>query len=88
VAFLSATVGKKRAILLAGCAARLLADAERIANSITGESSKAWALTGVAEALAVTDPDRAERIANSITEEPSKAMAPSGVAKALAAVSS
>ena len=52
-----------------GRAARLLANAERIANSITDESSKASALSGVAEALAATDPDRAERIANSITDE-------------------
>ena len=73
-------------------AARLLADAERIANSITDESSKASALSGVAEALAATDPDRAarlltdaERIANSITDESSKAAALSGVAEALAA---
>ena len=65
-------------------AARLLAEAERIANSITEESSKAWALGAVAEALAVTDPDRAEGIANSITEESSKAWALSDVAGALA----
>ena len=65
-------------------AARLLAKAERIANSITEEWAKAWALSAVAEALAVTDPDRAERIANSITEESSKAWALSDVAGALA----
>ena len=50
-------------------AARLLADAERIASSITDESSKASALSGIAQALAATDPDRAERIASSITSE-------------------
>ena len=66
-------------------AARLLADAERIANSITDECSKASALSGVAEALAATDPDRAERIANSITDEYWKASALSDVAEALAA---
>ena len=73
-------------------AARLLADAERIANSITDEYSKASALSGVAKALAATDPDRAarlfadaERIANSITDESSKASALSGIAEALAA---
>ena len=75
-----------------GRATRLLADAERIANSITDESSKASALSGVAKALAATDPDRAtrlltnaERIANSITDESSKASALSRVAEALAA---
>ena len=73
-------------------AARLFTDAERIANSITNESSKAWALSGVAKALAATDPDRAarlladaERIANSITDESSKASALSDIAEALAA---
>jgi hypothetical protein len=45
-----------------GQAARLLADAERIANSITGESLKASALSRVAEALAATDPGRATRL--------------------------
>jgi hypothetical protein len=66
-------------------AARLLTDAGRIASSITGESSKARALTGVAEALAATDPDRAERIASSITGKDWKAQALTGVAEALAA---
>ena len=70
-------------------AARLLADAERIANSITDESSKASALSGIAKALAATDPDRAAahepNIANSITDESTKASALSGIAKALAA---
>jgi hypothetical protein len=64
---------------------RLLDDAERIAYSITVESSKAWALRGVAEALAATDPDRAERIAASISVRSSRASALSEVAKALAA---
>ena len=61
-------------------AIRLLADAERIANSITDEDSKAEALTNMAQAVAATDPGRAarlfgdaERIANSITDEDSKA---------------
>jgi hypothetical protein len=48
-------------------AARLLADAERIAQSITPDPEKAGALADVASALAATDPDRAERIARSIT---------------------
>jgi Caspase domain len=54
-------------------AARLLADAERIANSITYAYQKASALSEVAKALAATDPGRAarlfadaERTANSI----------------------
>ena len=50
-------------------AARLIADAERFAQSITGKTAKASALASVAEAVAATDPDRAERIAQSITDE-------------------
>ena len=68
-----------------GRAARLAGDAERIANSITDKDAKAWALSGVAEAMAATDPDRAERIANSITSESAKALALSSIAKALVA---
>jgi hypothetical protein len=66
-------------------AARLLADAERIASSITDEFSKASALSGVAKVVAATDPDRAERIASAITDESWKASALSGVAKVVAA---
>ena len=73
-------------------AKRLLADAERIANSITTEYTRAEALSGIAQALAATDPDRAarlltdaERIANSITDGHSKAAALSRIAQALAA---
>ena len=66
-------------------AARLITDAERIARSITSESSKATALAEVATALAATDPDRAERIARSITSESSKAKVLAEVAAALAA---
>ena len=66
-------------------AARLLADAERIASSITDEFSKASALSDVATAVAATDPGRAERIASSITRESSKASALSSVATAVAA---
>ena len=69
-------------------AARLLADAERIANSITDESPKAWALSAVATAVAATDPDRAEHIANSITDQTTKASALAAVAAVLAARSS
>jgi hypothetical protein len=69
-------------------AAGLLADAERIANSITRDDSKMLALSSIAEALAATDPDRAERIANSSTDEYPKALALCGIAQALAATSS
>jgi len=65
--------------------ARLITDAERIARSITSESSKATALAEVAAALAATDPDRAERIARSITNEYFKAKVLAEVAAALAA---
>ena len=73
--------------------ARLLADAERIAESITyDQSDKAIALSSVAKAVAATDPDRAarivtdaERIANSIPYEFEKAIALISVAEAVAA---
>jgi TIR domain len=67
---------------------RLLADAESIANSITRESSKAEALSGIAKALAATDPGRAERIANFITSKFLRAAALRDIAAALAAMSS
>ena len=73
-------------------AARLIADAERTAQSITDKHRKVLALTSVAEALAGADPDRAarliadaERTAQSITDERAKASALRHVAKALAA---
>jgi truncated hemoglobin YjbI len=70
-------------------ATRILGDAERIAQSITDEFSKAEALAEVVRALAATDPDRAERIAQSIsqsiTSEFSKGEALAHVARALAA---
>ena len=57
-------------------ATRVLADAERIAQSIFDESMKALALADVARALAAIDPDRAARlnanaedIAQSVTRE-------------------
>ena len=66
-------------------AIRLLADAERIAQSITDENVKPRALSYVVAALAAIDPDRAERIAASITTAPiSKSIALSRVAMALA----
>jgi hypothetical protein len=52
-----------------GRAARLFADAERTAQSITDEYWKAGTLCELAEVLAATDPGRAERIARSITGE-------------------
>jgi phage gpG-like protein len=71
---------------------RILIDAERLAQSITDENSKAPALLVVAGALAAADPDRAarhiadaERLAQSITDENSRASALTGVARALAA---
>jgi hypothetical protein len=66
-------------------AARLIADADHIARSITNEYWKAKALAEVATALAATDPDRAERIARSITNEYWKAKVLAEVATALAA---
>jgi hypothetical protein len=66
-------------------AARLIGDAEQIAQSITNRYWKASALAEFAAALAATDPDRAERIARSITSESSKATALAEVAAALAA---
>jgi uridine phosphorylase len=63
---------------------RLLAEAERIAQSITDPSAKAWVLRDVALAVAPTDPDRARRIAQSITESEANALALRGVAQAVA----
>jgi hypothetical protein len=65
-------------------AARLFEDAERIATSITNESSKASALSGIAQAVAAIDPDRAGCIVASITDEYYKAVALSGIAQVLA----
>jgi hypothetical protein len=56
-------------------ATRILKDALHIAQSTTGEYSKALALARVAEAMAATDPDRAERITQSITLEFAKVSA-------------
>jgi hypothetical protein len=78
--------GSRRARDDGARAARLVADAEAIANSLTDEISKGWALLNVAEALTVTNPDRAEHIARSITNEYIKASALSSVSKALAGI--
>jgi hypothetical protein len=73
-------------------AARVLADAEHTAQSITDEPSKAKALAGIARVLAATDPNNAsrvladaERIAQSIVGKPQKAQALADVAAALTA---
>jgi TIR domain len=75
-----------------GRAARLLTEAERTANTITDNYTKALALRGVAEALAATDPDHAarllteaERTANTIADNYKKAASLRHVAEALAA---
>jgi hypothetical protein len=64
--------------------ARLIFDAERIAQSITNEDEKAEALSDIAEALAATDPDRAEQIAQSITDKVEKVWALGSVAEVVA----
>lgn len=66
-------------------AARLLAEVERLAQSMTGESWRHSALVGVAEALVATDADRAVRLAGSMTDGPEKADALAEIAKTLAA---
>ena len=70
-------------------AARLLADAERIAQSITSDSDKVRALADIAGTLAATHPDRAarlladaERIALSITSDSDKVRALVKIAEA------
>ncbi len=73
-------------------AARVLADAERVARSMTEEDLKPTALADVARALAATDPDRAARlnadaedIAQSISDEAVKAVPLANLAMVLAA---
>jgi hypothetical protein len=58
-----------------GRAARLTADAERIALSITDQEEKASVLVTIVSALAAADPDHAERIATSISDDISRAYA-------------
>ena len=81
---IGARAGKARAPVRGdpGRAARVIADAERTAQSFTGEDAKTAALAAVAEALAATDPDRAERTAQSITDEYLKASALTNLARA------
>jgi hypothetical protein len=64
---------------------QLLATAECIARSITGEDDKARALSEIAVVMAATNPDDAERIAQSITDDGHKARAMNGIAEALSA---
>jgi hypothetical protein len=68
-----------------GRAARLTADAERLAQAITIEDYKAQALARIAEAVAAADPDRAERLAQAITSDYQKAVVLAGIAEAVAA---
>ena len=68
-----------------GRASRLIADAERLAQSIPDPNGKASALAAVAEGLAATDVNHAERLAQSITTASSRALALAAVAKALTA---
>ena len=75
-------------------ATRVLAEAERIAYSITDEASRAAALAAVAKALKATDPDRAVRltadaedIAQSITDQsPAVTVVLADLAVSLAAI--
>jgi hypothetical protein len=73
-------------------AIRVLADAERIAQSLTNGYEKASALTSIARVMASTDRGRAARLiadakrtAQAITIKDQKASALAGIAKALAA---
>ena len=66
-------------------AARLLTDAENIAQSITDPHKKALRLGDVAVTVAATDPDRAERIAQSITDLDEKVLTLHVVAAEMAA---
>jgi hypothetical protein len=73
-------------------AARLLVDAERVADSITDDRLRVSALSGVAKALAATDPiraaqlfARAEQVAYVISDRSTQGWALSEVASALAA---
>jgi len=65
--------------------ARILAEALQAARAVTEEYRRNPALADVAEAVAVTDPDRAERIAQEITDGHTKERALAGIANELAA---
>jgi hypothetical protein len=68
-----------------GRAARLIAGAERAAQSVTDEDEKPLALVVVAGALAATDPGRAVRIVESITDQYNKVVDLTWLAGELAA---
>lgn len=65
--------------------ARILAEALQAAQAITEEYEKNPALADIAQAVAITDPDRAERIAQEITDLHTKERALAGIANELAA---
>jgi hypothetical protein len=66
-------------------AAQLIAEAERLARSITEEEPRDFALAGVARAIAATDPDRAEHLAQSISCYEIKGWVFAAAARAVAA---
>jgi hypothetical protein len=73
-------------------AARLIVEAERIAQSITSEFSKAYTLAGIADAVRAADPDRVarliaevEHIARSITSVDTKSSLLADIVKVVAA---
>jgi hypothetical protein len=65
-------------------AGRLIADAERLAESITDPIQRASGLAGVADGLAVIDPDHAEEVARSAGEPAQMTMTLAGIARAVA----
>jgi len=79
-----AAVGRALAVTDAGRAERLIADAERSAQSIPVPDRKGSALAAVAAALAAVDPEHAERLAQSIPGASWRAPALAAVARALA----
>jgi hypothetical protein len=65
--------------------AGILAEALQAVQAITDEYTREPALADIAQAVAVTDPDRAERIAQEITDEYRRERALAEIANALAA---
>jgi len=78
-----AIVARAMAATDAGRAARIIFDAERMAQSIPDPNGKGSALAAVAEGLTAIDLNHAERLAQSITTANSRALALAAVAKAL-----
>ena len=68
-----------------GDTARLITDAERIAQAITDGSQKYESFANIAKALAAIDPDRAEGIARSIADDGWRVDALAVIAKVVAA---